>query len=138
MTLNSCKILSQWCSLAVKVFGTQHNSNFILFKHFDKINSVLICCHVIIVLEVYQFARDSDAAEAWLLAQDAYLGNQDLGENLDAVENLIKRHETFEKAAFAQEDRFLALERLTTVRLYCRTNTYPHIYIPKHFKPTCL
>jgi len=70
-----------------------------------------------IILEVYQFARDSDAAEAWLLAQDAYIGNQDLGENLDAVENLIKRHETFEKAAFAQEDRFLALERLTTLEL---------------------
>lgn len=71
--------------------------------------------HYIAVLEVYQFARDSDAAEAWLLAQDAYINNQDLGENLDAVENLIKRHEAFEKAASAQEDRFLALERLTTV-----------------------
>ena len=74
-------------------------------------------CDLFVVLEVYQFARDSDAAEAWLLAQDAYLGNQDLGENLDAVENLIKRHETFEKAALAQEDRFLALERLTTVNI---------------------
>jgi len=65
---------------------------------------------------VYQFARDSDAAEAWLLAQDAYISNRDLGDNLDAVENLIKKHEAFEKAALAQEDRFLALERLTTVR----------------------
>lgn len=72
--------------------------------------------HLQIILEVYQFARDSDAAEAWLLAQDTYLGNKDLGESLDAVENLIKRHEAFEKAALAQEDRFLALERLTTVR----------------------
>ncbi|XP_067941733.1 spectrin beta chain-like isoform X2 [Watersipora subatra] len=68
-----------------------------------------------IILEVYQFARDSDAAEAWLLAQDAYITNQELGENLDAVENLIKRHEAFEKAALAQEDRFLALERLTAL-----------------------
>lgn len=70
------------------------------------------------VLEVYQFARDSDAAEAWLVAQDAYLNNKDLGDNLDAVENLLKRHEAFEKAALAQEERFLALERLTTVRIY--------------------
>lgn len=49
------------------------------------------------------------------MAQDSYLSNQDLGENLDAVENLIKKHEAFEKAALAQEDRFMALKRLTTV-----------------------
>ena len=38
------------------------------------------------------------------------------------MENLIKKHEAFEKAAAAQEERFAALERLTTVRLsffYC-------------------
>ena len=34
---------------------------------------------------------------------------------IDEVENLIKRHEAFEKAAAAQEERFIALERLTTV-----------------------
>ena len=34
---------------------------------------------------------------------------------IDEVENLIKRHEAFEKAAAAQEERFVALERLTTV-----------------------
>ena len=37
---------------------------------------------------------------------------------IDEVENLIKRHEAFEKAAAAQEERFAALERLTTVRFY--------------------
>ena len=31
------------------------------------------------------------------------------------MENLIKKHEAFEKAAAAQEERFAALERLTTV-----------------------
>ena len=35
---------------------------------------------------------------------------------IDEVENLIKKHEAFEKAAAAQEERFAALERLTTVR----------------------
>ena len=34
---------------------------------------------------------------------------------IDEVENLIKKHEAFEKAAAAQEERFAALERLTTV-----------------------
>ena len=32
-----------------------------------------------IVLEVYQFARDAAVAEAWLIAQEPYLSNQDLG-----------------------------------------------------------
>ena len=36
---------------------------------------------------------------------------------IDEVENLIKKHEAFEKAAAAQEERFVALERLTTVIL---------------------
>jgi len=36
---------------------------------------------------------------------------------IDQVENLIKKHEAFEKSAIAQEERFCALERLTTVRI---------------------
>ena len=38
-----------------------------------------------------------------------------LQQTIDEVENLIKKHEAFEKAAAAQEERFAALERLTTV-----------------------
>jgi hypothetical protein len=73
-------------------------------------------------------------AEAWLLAQEPYLFSQELGvsqkhfiskngsqsnfslqHSIDDVENLIKKHEAFEKSAAAQEERFSALERLTTV-----------------------
>ena len=39
-------------------------------------------------------------------------------ESIDEVENLIKKHEAFEKAAATQEERFAALERLTTVRVH--------------------
>merc|ERR1712050_374565 len=70
-----------------------------------------------LILEVYQFARDAAVAECWLMAQEPYLQNKELGENLDEVENLIKKHEAFEKAAAAQEERFAALERLTTFEL---------------------
>lgn len=35
---------------------------------------------------------------------------------IDEVENLIKKHEAFEKSAAAQEERFSALRRLTTVK----------------------
>lgn len=34
---------------------------------------------------------------------------------LDAVETLMKKHEAFEKSAATQEERFAALEKLTTV-----------------------
>ncbi|XP_063428451.1 spectrin beta chain-like isoform X4 [Mytilus trossulus] len=70
-----------------------------------------------LILEVYQFARDASVAESWLMAQDTYLNNQDLGQNLDEVEILIKKHEAFEKAAATQEERFIALERLTTFEM---------------------
>merc|ERR1712025_410843 len=73
--------------------------------------------HLQLILEVYQFARDAAVAEAWLLAQDPYLKSEEYGHTIDEVENLIKKHEAFEKAAAAQEDRFSALERLTTFEL---------------------
>ncbi|CAF3538071.1 unnamed protein product [Adineta steineri] len=68
-----------------------------------------------LILEVYQFARDAAIAETWLVAQESYLNNEELGETLDQVENLIKRHEQFEKSLMAQEDRFNALRNLTTL-----------------------
>jgi len=70
-----------------------------------------------LILEVYQFARDAAVAEAWLIAQDPYLKSEEFGHSIDEVENLIKKHEAFEKAAAAQEERFAALERLTTFEL---------------------
>ncbi|KAH3857005.1 hypothetical protein DPMN_099602 [Dreissena polymorpha] len=73
-----------------------------------------------LILEVYQFARDAAVAEAWLMAQEPYLMNTELGDTLDAVENLLKKHEAFEKSAATQEERFAALEKLTTVSTYRR------------------
>lgn len=64
---------------------------------------------------MYQFARDAAVAEAWLIAQEPYLMSGELGHTIDEVDNLIKKHEAFEKSAAAQEERFSALERLTTV-----------------------
>merc|ERR1711972_598092 len=73
--------------------------------------------HLQLILEVYPFARDAAVAEAWLIAQDPYLKSDEFGQSIDEVENLIKKHEAFEKAAAAQEERFAALERLTTFEL---------------------
>lgn len=38
-----------------------------------------------------------------------------LQDTLDAVETLLKKHEAFERAAATQEERFHALETITTV-----------------------
>ncbi len=67
------------------------------------------------MLEVCQFARDASVAEAWLIAQEPYMVSMDLGETVDEVEKLLKRHEAFEKSTATWEERFSALERLTTV-----------------------
>uniref|UniRef100_A0A914C484 Spectrin beta chain n=1 Tax=Acrobeloides nanus TaxID=290746 RepID=A0A914C484_9BILA len=70
-----------------------------------------------LILEVYQFARDAAVAEAWLNAQEPYLLSRNYGRNLEEVIALIKKHEAFEKSAAAQEERFLALEKLTNFEL---------------------
>ncbi|ULT90413.1 hypothetical protein L3Y34_008629 [Caenorhabditis briggsae] len=70
-----------------------------------------------LILEVYQFARDAAVAESWLFAQEPYLISREYGRNLEETIKLIKKHEAFEKSALAQEERFLALEKLTTFEL---------------------
>ncbi|GAA6091674.1 spectrin beta chain, non-erythrocytic 1 isoform X1 [Tachysurus ichikawai] len=70
-----------------------------------------------LILEVHQFSRDAGVAEAWLLGQEPYLSSREVGRSVDEVEKLIKRHEAFEKSAATWEERFSALERLTTLEL---------------------
>ncbi|XP_078515642.1 spectrin beta chain, erythrocytic [Lissotriton helveticus] len=70
-----------------------------------------------LLLEVCQFARDASVAEAWLIAQESYLASCDFGNSVHDVEKLIKRHEAFEKSTATWEERFAALERLTTLEL---------------------
>uniref|UniRef100_A0A669E1R7 Spectrin beta chain n=1 Tax=Oreochromis niloticus TaxID=8128 RepID=A0A669E1R7_ORENI len=71
--------------------------------------------HLQIVLEVLQFGRDAYVAESWLAGQEPLVRAAELGSNVDEVESLIKRHEAFEKLATAWEERFVQLEKLTTL-----------------------
>ncbi|XP_075048594.1 spectrin beta chain, erythrocytic-like [Mixophyes fleayi] len=70
-----------------------------------------------ILLEVCQFGRDASMAEAWLIAKEPYLLTKHVGNSVDDVEKLLKKHEAFEKSTATWEDRFAALERLTTLEL---------------------
>lgn len=76
------------------------------------------------MLEVHQFAQEAVVADAWLTAQEPLLQSRELGSSVDEVEQLIRRHEAFRKAAAAWEERFSSLRRLTTVR--------PQILLPTH------
>lgn len=67
------------------------------------------------VLEVHQFAQEAVVAEAWLTAQEPFINSNELGGSVDEVEQLIRRHEAFRKAAATWEERFSSLRRLTTV-----------------------
>ncbi|XP_004713763.1 spectrin beta chain, non-erythrocytic 2 [Echinops telfairi] len=68
-----------------------------------------------LVLEVLVFGRDAGVAEAWLCSQEPLVRSAELGCTVDEVESLIKRHEAFQKSAVAWEERFSALEKLTTL-----------------------
>ncbi|OCT81678.1 spectrin beta chain, non-erythrocytic 1 isoform X1 [Xenopus laevis] len=68
-----------------------------------------------IVHEVLLFGRDASVAEAWLSSQEPIVRSSELGGNVDEVESLIKRHEAFQKAVSAWDDRFVLLEKLTTL-----------------------
>uniref|UniRef100_A0A3Q3JTU0 Spectrin beta chain n=1 Tax=Monopterus albus TaxID=43700 RepID=A0A3Q3JTU0_MONAL len=68
-----------------------------------------------LLLEVLQFGRDASVAESWLAGQEPLVRAAELGSNVDEVESLIKRHEAFEKLAAAWEERFVLLEKLTTL-----------------------
>ncbi|TRY60300.1 hypothetical protein DNTS_015871 [Danionella cerebrum] len=67
------------------------------------------------MLEVHQFAQEAVVAEAWLTAQEPFINSKELGGSVDEVEQLIRRHEAFRKAAATWEERFSSLRRLTTV-----------------------
>nr|XP_044990120.1 spectrin beta chain, non-erythrocytic 4-like [Jaculus jaculus] len=79
------------------------------------------------MLEVHQFAQEAVAADAWLTAQEPLLQSRELGSSVDEVEQLIRRHEAFRKAAAAWEERFSSLRRLTTVSTHI-----PHPYRCPH------
>uniref|UniRef100_A0A0K0EWJ5 Karst (inferred by orthology to a D. melanogaster protein) n=1 Tax=Strongyloides venezuelensis TaxID=75913 RepID=A0A0K0EWJ5_STRVS len=51
------------------------------------------------------FMLEADRIDAVTKGHEAFLNIKDLGDSVEAVENLIKRHKDFESKLFAQEDR---------------------------------
>ncbi|KHN88357.1 Spectrin alpha chain [Toxocara canis] len=65
-------------------------------------------------MDLQLFYRDTEQAETWMTKQEAFLANEDLGDSLDSVESLIKKHEDFEKSLAAQEEKINALDEFAT------------------------
>lgn len=63
-------------------------------------------------LELQQLNREADQIEATTSSHEAFLEFADLGETLDDVEALLKRHEKFENTLQAQDDRLKAFSDL--------------------------
>ncbi|KAJ0063351.1 hypothetical protein NL108_000299, partial [Boleophthalmus pectinirostris] len=89
-----------------KVLSKQHELSEKWDKHWEVLQQLL---------EVHQFAQEAVVAEAWLTAQEPLLNSSELGTSVDEVEQLIRRHEAFRKAAASWEERFSSLRRLTSV-----------------------
>lgn len=63
--------------------------------------------------EVLVFKRDADQLEAWLNARDLDQESGDVGDSLEGVEDLLKKHEEFEQMLLAQEMKLLGITKLT-------------------------
>ncbi|EZA49654.1 hypothetical protein DMN91_005852 [Ooceraea biroi] len=61
-------------------------------------------------VDLQLFYRDTEQADAWMAKQEAFLANEDLGDSLDSVEALIKKHEDFDKSLAAQEEKIKVLD----------------------------
>lgn len=65
-------------------------------------------------MDLQLFYRDTEQADTWMAKQESFLANDDLGDSLDSVEALIKKHEDFEKSLAAQEEKIKALDEFAT------------------------
>lgn len=61
------------------------------------------------------FKREADLLENWLQSREPTLHDGKLGESIPQVEDLIRKHEDFEKTIEAQDEKFHALRRITLV-----------------------
>ena len=60
-------------------------------------------------LELQLFYRDCEQAENWMSSREAFLSSDEADAKSDNVEALIKKHEDFDKAINAQEEKIAAL-----------------------------
>lgn len=90
----------------------------LLFSIFGQLRtyspSLLSCLVALLTCLGEHFAKSSTAGlNTWLNGREDYLAKAPVGTSLNEVEDLLSRHEDFERTVLAQEDRFDAIKRLT-------------------------
>ncbi|KAM5236514.1 spectrin alpha chain, erythrocytic 1 [Ctenodactylus gundi] len=65
-------------------------------------------------LDFHLFSRDREQVDSWMSRQEAFLENEDLGNSLGAVEALFQKHDDFEEAFTAQEEKIITLDETAT------------------------
>ncbi|OCT68556.1 spectrin beta chain, non-erythrocytic 5 [Xenopus laevis] len=64
-------------------------------------------------LEIQILRRDLEQADGWLNTREPYLLDQNYGDSISIVEQLLKKQEDFEKMLAAQDEKFTLLKRKT-------------------------
>ncbi|XP_039706377.1 spectrin alpha chain, erythrocytic 1 [Pteropus medius] len=65
-------------------------------------------------LNLHLFYRDSEQVDNWMSRQEAFLENEDLGNSLGSVKALLQKHDDFEEAFTAQEEKITTLDKTAT------------------------
>uniref|UniRef100_A0A8C7C107 Spectrin alpha chain, erythrocytic 1 n=1 Tax=Neovison vison TaxID=452646 RepID=A0A8C7C107_NEOVI len=65
-------------------------------------------------LYLHLFYRDSEQVDSWMSRQEAFLENEDLGNSLGSVEALLEKHDDFEEAFTAQEEKITTVDNNAT------------------------
>lgn len=68
-------------------------------------------------LDTQIFLREAEILESWVTSREPQIKDSKLGDSIAQVEELIRRHEDFEKTVAAQEEKFQALKRITKLEL---------------------
>lgn len=64
-------------------------------------------------IDTQQFLREAEILENWLISREIQLKDVKLGDSITQVEDLIRKHDDFEKTVAAQEEKFVGLKRIT-------------------------
>lgn len=59
--------------------------------------------------------REANLLENWIISREPVLHDEKLGESISQVDELIRRHEDFEKTIEAHAEKFSAIKRITLV-----------------------
>ncbi|XP_029641431.1 spectrin beta chain, non-erythrocytic 1 isoform X3 [Octopus sinensis] len=60
-------------------------------------------------LEAQKFRKEMEQFESWIAVRDQTVKDQKFGDSIEEVEELIRKHEDFEKTVAAQEEKYNAL-----------------------------